>query len=72
MILPPVKLPPTPEPVTRIPVMFAVPATFIPVPVTTTTLLLPTALIVMLPLAAGMFTLLFPLTIACALPTLVS
>ena len=36
-------LPPVPEPTVTIPVTFAVPATFIPVPVTTITLALPTA-----------------------------
>ena len=38
-----------------------VPATFTPVPVTTTTLALPTALMLTFPLALGMFTFEFPL-----------
>ena len=41
----------------------AVPATFIPVPVTMTTLALPTALKVTFPLAIGTLTLLLPLLI---------
>ena len=40
--------------------MFAVPATFIPVPVITTTFALPTALKLIFPFAAGILTLLFP------------
>ena len=59
--LAPDMLPPEPEPVTSTPDMFAVPATFIPVPLTTTMLALPIALIVMLPLAVAILTLLFPL-----------
>ena len=42
---------------------FTLPDTFMPVPVTTTMLALPTALIVMLPLAVAILTLLFPLVI---------
>jgi hypothetical protein len=40
--------------------MFVVPVTFIPVPVTTTTLALPIADILTLPFAAGILTLLLP------------
>ena len=69
MTLAPDKLPPVAEPNVKLPVMFAVPATFIPVPVTTTMLALPTALSVMLPLATGMFTLLLPFDSDPALPT---
>jgi len=54
-------LPPDAAPTIIFPVVFNVPDTFTPVPVTTTTLALPTALIFTFPLAAGMFTLLFPL-----------
>ena len=65
MTLPPVILPPEPAPAVilpavRLPVAFNVPATLTPVPVTTS-IVLPTALILTLPLALGMFTLLFPL-----------
>ena len=42
---------------------FNVPDTFTPVPVTTNMLALPTALMLTLPLAAGIFTLLLPLLI---------
>ena len=64
--LPPVILPPEPDPAlilpaVRLPVIFAVPVMFAPVPVITKTLALPTALMLTLPLAEGMFTLLFPL-----------
>ena len=43
--------------------MFAVPATFIPVPVITIILALPTALKLIFPFAAGMLMLLLPLLI---------
>ena len=46
----------------------SVPAIFTPVPVTTTMFALPTALIVMLPFAVSMFTLLFPLLILAPPP----
>ena len=69
--LAPVKLPPAPLPNVTLPVMFAVPATFIPVPVTITTFALPTALKLIFPFAAGMLILLLPLLIA-ALPIPVS
>ena len=52
----PSKLPPV-----MLPVALMVPATFIPVPVTTNMLALPTALMLTFPFAAGMFTLLLPL-----------
>ena len=55
------KLPKLALPVTKLPVILAVPFIFAPVPVTTNTLALPTADILTLPLAAGMFTLLLPL-----------
>ena len=64
--LAPVKLPPPPVPVdivpvtTKLPDTFATPLIFAPVPVTTNILALPTALMLTLPLAAGIFTLLFP------------
>ena len=61
-------LPPEPEPVTNTPEMFAVPATFIPVPLTTIIFALPAELNVILPLANGMFTLLFPLLILEGVP----
>jgi len=64
-------LPPVPEPNVTLPVMFAVPATFIPVPVTITTLALPTALKLIFPFADGILTLLLPLLIP-ALPIPVS
>ena len=63
VILPPEPLPAMILPALRLPVMFAVPVIFAPVPVITTTLALPTALKFILPLAVGMFTLLFPLLI---------
>ena len=50
-----------------LPVMFAVPVTFMPVPVTTTTLALPEELILTLPLAIGTLTLLLPLNIVLLL-----
>ncbi len=53
-------MPPVPEPNVTLPVMFAVPATFIPVPVTTITLALPTALKLIFPFAAGILTVEFP------------
>jgi len=65
--LAPVKLPPAPPPIVTSPVMFAVPATFMPVPVTITTFALPAELKLMLPFADGMLTLLVPLLIP-ALP----
>ena len=69
MTLPPVIFPPEAAPTVNVPVTFAVPATFIPVPVTTTILALPTALIVMLPFAIAILTLLFPFDSDPALPT---
>ena len=45
-----------------VPVAFIVPATLTPVPVTTNILALPTALILTLPFAIGILTLLLPLT----------
>ena len=65
--LAPLMFPPVPAPVMMLPVIFAVPATFIPVPVTMTTLALPTALKLMLPFATGMLTLLLPLNIVLLL-----
>ena len=57
-------MPPVPPPTDIAPLIFAVPATFIPVPVTTTMFALPTALKLILPFAAGMLILLLPLLIA--------
>ena len=54
-------LPPEPEPDMMLPVTLALPVTVNPVPVTTTMLAFPTALMLTLPLALGIFTLLFPL-----------
>ena len=54
-------------PTFALPVAFNVPATLIPVPVTTTTFALPTAEILTLPLAAGISTLLLPLLILLVL-----
>ena len=66
MLLAPLILPPEPLLVIKLatiklPVAFNVPEIFAPVPVTTNTLALPTALILTLPLATGMFILLLPL-----------
>ena len=61
MILPPLPEPTVILPTVALPVMFAVPVMFAPVPVTTSTLALPTALILTFPLAAGILTLLLPL-----------
>ena len=63
LILPPEPLPAIILPALRLPVIFAVPVIFAPVPVMTTTLALPTAVKFILPLAVGMFTLLLPLLI---------
>ena len=72
----PVIFPPVPDayifPAVKSPVVFNVPATLTPVPVTTIIFALPTALILTFPFALGIFTLLLPLTIAVALPTPVS
>ena len=67
ILLTPVMLPPEPPPKLRLPVIFAAPLMFAPVPVTTTTLGLPAELILTLPLATGILTLLFPLAIPAAL-----
>ena len=60
-------LPPEPVlnrlPTVVLPVVFNVPAILTPVPVTTTIFALPALLIFTLPLALGIFTLLFPLLI---------
>ena len=73
---PPVIFPPVPDVIilaaVKLPVAFNVPATLTPVPVTINILALPTALILTLPFALGILTLLLPLTIAVALPTPVS
>ena len=61
MILPPVPAPTVKLPATKLPVIFAVPAMFAPVPVTTNTLALPAALILTFPFELGILTLLFPL-----------
>ena len=62
-----VMLPPEPDvtklPKLALPVAFNVPAIFTPVPVTINMFALPTALILTLPLALGIFTLLLPLLI---------
>ena len=72
----PVIFPPEPDvtifPTVKLPVAFNVPATLTPVPVTIHILALPTALILTLPFALGILTLLLPLTMAVALPTPVS
>ena len=68
MTLAPLMFAPVPEPVMMLPVILAVPATFMPVPVITTTLALPTADMFTLPFAEGIFTLLFPLLILEVLP----
>ena len=76
MILPPVMLPVavikpavSKLPTIVLPVTLAVPVMLAPVPVTTN-VVLPTAVILTLPLAEGMFTLLFPLLILLAAPEL--
>ena len=67
-------LPPEPDvtilPTVALPVTFNVPATLTPVPVTTSMFALPTALMFTLPLAAGIFTLLFPLLMLLVDPLL--
>jgi len=74
--LAPVRFPPEPDvdilPKLALPVVFNVPATLTPVPVTTIIFALPAALILTLPFADGILTLLLPLTMAVALPTPVS
>ena len=59
MTLPPVIFPPEAAPTVKVPLTFAVPATFIPVPVTVI-VVLPAAAIVTLPFAVAILTLLLP------------
>ena len=65
-------LPPLPElnklPTVVLPVVFNVPATLTPVPVTINMFALPALDILTLPFAAGIFTLLFPLLILLVEP----
>jgi len=72
----PVIFPPVPDvtilAAVKLPVAFNVPATLTPVPVTTIIFALPAALILTLPFALGILTLLLPLTMEVALPTPVS
>ena len=63
--------PPVPKlPTLALPVAFNVPATFTPVLVTTTTFAVPVALILTLPFADGILTLLLPFTIVVELEIL--
>ena len=60
MLLAPDKLPPEPPPKLTFPVATTLPATLIPASVTTNTLAVPLTLVVTLPPAVAMSTLLFP------------